>query len=703
MGAAAPATASERTLNIPTGEPSPPVVLLPALALVDRLRTSARLLVLIGVLLVPLAAAGWSYVSSVNGQIAFSDKERDGIDVVRPALFVMSDVVGGADPDLAELRDAVAASGLELDDPLAEVEAATAELDDPTARLEAARTLAGFVTTAGDVSNLILDPDLDSFYVMDALVNRLPSALVAAARAAAPPTDVGTDELIAEHAIEAGRLTGAADGLRAGVETSLGTTSMAGLDVLLAGLLTAADAAEAQAETLTAELADPSAVDAAPVADAVTGATPDAADAMMSLLDARIDGMAGDRLIALVIIVVGLVVAMWIAAAVWWRTRLDVTQVLGSVRAIAAGDLEDRPLSSRKDEFGEIGQAIATARAQLITSAVELDLAQQERERQLEANFAHQKEAEKQVRTRAQAIVTDTSSTVMAELSEVVGQVEAMREAAGNIDQQVALAERVTKTVVEQAQSTDALVATLIESLRRVAGITKLIAGIAEQSKLLALNATIEAARAGEAGRGFGVVADEVKDLATSTGQSTEEITTTVATLEQDTSAVSAAIAEVSTGIGELDAATETLRYIASEQRNVVGDLEQCISGALDRIRSMGGLTDKLERRRHERYLTSGAATLHHHGREHTINLVDISEGGLRARTSGAIGADEGAEVTVELPLASGARRIAAHVAHVRGEARDDLGLEFDPLEAGVHREIADHIEMLGSTGRLVG
>lgn len=684
-------------------ETAPPAALRPALVLVDHLRTSARLIVLVGVLLVPLATAGWSYVSSVNGQIAFSGLEREGVDVVRPALLLMSGVASGQTADPADLRAAVESSDLDLDEQLADVEAAVTDVTTPQARLEAAQALAAFITTAGDVSNLILDPDLDSFYVMSALVTELPRALVAAARAAAPADDLSRDELVAEHALEAGRLSGAADALRSGVETSLGTTSMDGLDAMLAGLLETADASSALATGLAASLADPQPVDASGVASTVAAASGDASDALDALLDARIAGMAGERLTSVIIIVIGLAIAMWIAVAVWWRTKTDVAQVLSSVQAIAAGDLDERPLSTRKDEFGEIGQALATARTQLVTSAVELDQAQRAREQQLEENFAHQKEAEKQVRTRAQSIVSETSSTVMQELNEVVGQVQAMREAAGNIDQQVGLAERVTKSVVERAESTDALVVTLIESLRRVAGITKLIAGIAEQSKLLALNATIEAARAGAAGRGFGVVADEVKDLATSTGRSTEEITTTVTALEQDTAAVSAAIAEVSSGIGELDAATETLRYIAAEQRTVVGDLESCIDGALERIRNMSGLTEQLERRRHERYLTSGTATLHAGGRSHAIDLIDISEGGLRVRAEHPAIVATGETVSVELPLTSGARRIEARVAHVRGENRDDLGLEFAPLDHRVHTEIADHIDHLGSAGRFAG
>lgn len=81
----------------------------------------------------------------------------------------------------------------------------------------------------------------------------------------------------------------------------------------------------------------------------------------------------------------------------------------------------------------------------------------------------------------------------------------------GEIAQQVNRSSRIANKAVEDANAAGSSVSDLVEAARKIGEVTDMISGIAEQTNLLALNATIEAARAGEAGKGFAVVASEVK------------------------------------------------------------------------------------------------------------------------------------------------------------------------------------------------
>lgn len=92
------------------------------------------------------------------------------------------------------------------------------------------------------------------------------------------------------------------------------------------------------------------------------------------------------------------------------------------------------------------------------------------------------------------------------------------------IARQIGQTNNVVQLAVDETQSTNSEMTTLADSAQKIGDIVKLIQTIAEQTNLLALNATIEAARAGEAGRGFAVVASEVKSLAVQTGKATEAI-----------------------------------------------------------------------------------------------------------------------------------------------------------------------------------
>jgi methyl-accepting chemotaxis protein len=154
------------------------------------------------------------------------------------------------------------------------------------------------------------------------------------------------------------------------------------------------------------------------------------------------------------------------------------------------------------------------------------------------------------------------------------GQAASMTEQVGlaidEIAEQVGRSSSLTGEAVESARESKQA----IESLARVTGdidaIVRSITGIAEQTNLLALNATIEAARAGEAGRGFAIVAHEVKQLAGQTARSTDEIGRRMSQIQAATRASVVSIDHVSERIGTLDGVSSAIAAAMEEQRTAM-------------------------------------------------------------------------------------------------------------------------------------
>jgi methyl-accepting chemotaxis protein len=265
---------------------------------------------------------------------------------------------------------------------------------------------------------------------------------------------------------------------------------------------------------------------------------------------------------------------------------------------IASGDLSQALESSRRDEFGRLlgslGKMQDALRAQSETQRTVADAKDRDhatqvmRRQQMEEQIAMFRDdvgamlltMKDRMDVTAQTLSTiakdadgkaaeaansanETSSTV----STVAAAAEELGASVQAITGQLAGAAQVVGQASAIAQSANTTIAGLADAAKRIDDVVNLIRAIAEQTNLLALNATIEAARAGEAGRGFAVVASEVKALATQTAKATEEISSHIAGVQGSTSQAVDKIQSIAAVMAEINRFTDSLAAAMHEQR----------------------------------------------------------------------------------------------------------------------------------------
>ena len=150
---------------------------------------------------------------------------------------------------------------------------------------------------------------------------------------------------------------------------------------------------------------------------------------------------------------------------------------------------------------------------------------------------------------------------------------EEMTSSAKEISMQTSQATEIARQAVSQAEKTTAGITGLSQAAEHIGAVVNLIRTIAEQTNLLALNATIEAARAGQAGRGFSVVAAEVKSLANETSKATEEVRKQVSAMQAATQEVATAITDVVRTIASISKISAVIYSAAQMQNSATQDI----------------------------------------------------------------------------------------------------------------------------------
>jgi methyl-accepting chemotaxis protein len=315
-------------------------------------------------------------------------------------------------------------------------------------------------------------------------------------------------------------------------------------------------------------------------------------------------------ILAVVAGIVGILVLVGIA----YSFGSAIRNAMAISERIAHGNLSQEIRTARRDELGRLLVSLKQMQEALKSQSESQRSAAEIKDRDHASQIARRDRVEQQIAEfrasigemlkRADEVTGQLNRTAMTlsqiaakadnQAKEVVGSAEEtsgnvanvaagagqLGESVRQITSQLASATEVVGRATEMANLTNDTIVRLADSAGRIDDIVGLIRSIAEQTNLLALNATIEAARAGDAGRGFSVVASEVKALATQTAKATSEISDQILGVQSSTTQAVERIKSIASIITKIDSVTIEIASAVEQQGVATEEISRNIQGA---------------------------------------------------------------------------------------------------------------------------
>jgi methyl-accepting chemotaxis protein len=361
----------------------------------------------------------------------------------------------------------------------------------------------------------------------------------------------------------------------------------------------------AEADTLRKEVMDPA---YAKASDGIDALIKHQVDAAKNEYESALAIGKTIRIASIASIVVGLALTMLIGLVITRSVNRGVSTLADAAKKLSDGDLTARATLLSQDELGEVAQAFnkmaddfSSIIGTIHNSADQVTCAAETQSSAAEQIAALANSQTEQAANAATAIEgLDTMVKEVAEKAQSIS--EAAHEASAMADKGHAVVNAAVngiQAISRTVKESEAMIESLGLRSDQIGKIVGVIKDIADQTNLLALNAAIEAARAGEQGRGFAVVADEVRKLAERTTNATSEISTMIGAIQSEISSAVTTMGkggeQAEEGVAMAHQADEAINQITASVKCVVEMIQQIAHATREESEITGTVATRIE------------------------------------------------------------------------------------------------------------